>query len=224
MQDVEQLQRDLEEVVAGLSPDARRVWGEIEGDAERFAHGEDVAPEFPSGFDELLQSERDAVLRAVRLSEELHAALGAENEGMAALMRQAEGVITRAQELEPSLGDNPTLGEAIAALERHGVNSGLSPELEEMMVRVPTTETRIVPSYYPDFADAEKVRVWDGSEQAEAWAKLMDFRDECISASVGHLAGMGLENIDYAGLVASLWAIDEEEAADYIRKRQEGGK
>lgn len=220
MQDVEQLRRELEEAIADLSPDARRVWDEIEENAERTASGEDVAPDLPAGFDNLPPSERDALLQTLRLSGELRAALAAEDEGMAALMNQAAGVITRAQELEPSIGDNPTLGEAIAALERHGINPGLSPELADMVVKVPASGERTVPAYYPDFTDANMVRKWDGSEQAEAWAKLVNFRDECISASVGHLAGTDFENIDYAGLVAFLWNMDEEEAAEVVRRRQ----
>jgi hypothetical protein len=112
------------------------VWDEIEEDAKRFVDGEDVVPELPSGFDNLPSSERDALLGALQLEEELHASMAAENEGMAALMRQAKGVIKRAQELEPGIGDNATLEEAIAALQRHGVNPGLSPELEDMVVEV----------------------------------------------------------------------------------------
>ena len=226
MRDTEQLRRDLGEIVAGLSADARRVWDEIEEDAKRFVDGEDVVPELPSGFDNLPSSERDVLRGALRLSEELHAAVGAENEGMAALMGQAAGVIARAQEVEPGIGDNPTLEEAIAALKRHGVNPGLSPELEDMVVRVPTgesdamSEERTVPAFYPNFADADKVRSWDGSEQAEAWAKMMSFRDECIAASVGDLAGMDFEDMDYRGLIALLWNIDEEDAAEIVRRRQ----
>jgi hypothetical protein len=202
------------------------VWHEIEKDAKRFVDGEDVVPELPSGFDNLPSSERDALLGALQLSEELHASMEAEKKGMAALVRQAKGVIKRAQELEPGIGDNATLEEAIAALKRHGVNPGLSPELEDMVVRVPTgesdamSEERTVPAFYPNFADADKVRSWDGSEQAEAWAKMMSFRDECIAASVGDLAGMDFEDMDYPGLIAFLWNLDEEEAAEIVRRRQ----
>ncbi len=82
------------------------------------------------------------------------------------------------------------------------------------------SEERTVPAFYPDFADAENLSAWDGSEQAEAWARMTHFRDECISASVGHLAGMDFEDMDYRGLIAFLWNIDEEEAAEIVRRRQ----
>jgi len=82
------------------------------------------------------------------------------------------------------------------------------------------SEQRKVPGFYPDFANADKFRAWDGSEQAKAWAKLMDFRDGCISASVVDLEGMDFENIDYRGLIALLWNIEEEEAREVVRRRQ----
>jgi len=87
-------------------------------------------------------------------------------------------------------------------------------------VEVP--KTRMVPTSYPDFTDADKFRRWDGSEQAESWARLIDYRDECIAASVGELAGTGIENIDYAGMIALLWAIGEDEAEEIVRRRQRG--
>ncbi len=220
MRDIEQLRRDLEEAVAGLSPAARRVWEAVQEREKRMTAGEDVEFEMPPGHDALLPSERDDLLRALRASAEVHAANAEENAGMSALMRQAAGVIRRAQELEPGLGDEITLGEAMAILERHGESSGLSPELADMVVEVP--ETRMVPTFYPDFTDADKFRRWDGSEQAEAWARLMDYRDKCIAASVGELAGTGIENIDYAGVIALLWAIGEDEAEEIVRRRQQG--
>lgn len=218
MRDIEQLRRDLEEAIAGLSPEARSVWEAIQEREQRMAHGEDVEFEMPPGHDALLPSERDNLLKALRASAEVHAANAEEHAGMSALMRQASGVIRRAQELEPGLGDKITLGDAIAVLERHGEASGLSPELEDMLVEVP--KTRMVPTFYPDFTDADKFRRWDGSEQAEAWARLMDYRDECIAASVGELAGTGIENIDYVGMIALLWDIGEDEAEEIVRRQQ----
>jgi hypothetical protein len=82
------------------------------------------------------------------------------------------------------------------------------------------SEERAVPAYYPDFADADTWRPWDDSEQAHAWAKLRDFRDECIAASIGELAGMDFRPIDYAGLLAALWGIDEGEAKRIVLERQ----
>ena len=137
MQDSEQPRRDLEEAVAELSPDARRVWDAIEEAGQRAARGEEVAAEMPPEYDDLLRSEQAALLRAVRLSGDAHAAGAAENEGMAALLRQAGGVIRRARELNPGIGDDLTLGEAVAVLRRHGVSPGIPPELAEMVVEVP---------------------------------------------------------------------------------------
>jgi hypothetical protein len=137
MHDVEQLRRDLEEAVAELSPDARRAWDTLEDAAGRVAAGEDVAPEMPPEYDDLLPSEQAALLRVVPLSGALYAARAEEEEGMVALMYQLEGVIGRAQELEPGLGEGVTLGEAVAAPKRHGVSAGISPELEDLVVEAP---------------------------------------------------------------------------------------
>jgi hypothetical protein len=82
------------------------------------------------------------------------------------------------------------------------------------------SEERTVPAFYPDFADADTWRPWDGSEQAEAWAKLRDFRDGCIAASIGEFASMDFRPIDYAGLISALWGIDEDEAKQIILERQ----
>jgi hypothetical protein len=51
---------------------------------------------------------------------------------------------------------------------------------------------------------------------------LMNFRGECIAASLGELAGMDLRLIDYAGLIAFLWNIDKDEAAEIVRRRRGG--
>ena len=48
MQDIERLRRDLEEAIAELGPDARRVWEAIEEGNERAARGGEVpAPRCP---------------------------------------------------------------------------------------------------------------------------------------------------------------------------------
>lgn len=226
MRDIEQLRRDLEEAVAALSPDARRVWETLqEYEEARVEGGEEHAVELPPGYSALPPSEQEALVRVLRASAEVNAAQAEENEGIAALMHQAVGVILRAQELEPGLGDNPALEDAIAVLKRHGEPSGLSPELSDMVVEVPTErsetgEERVSPAFYPDFTEADKLRRWDGSEQAEAWARLMTFRDECIETTVEMLAGMGIEDIDYAGVLGLLWGIGADEAAEIVRRRQ----
>lgn len=140
MQDIEQLRRDLEDAVAELGPDARRVWDAIEEGNRRLARGEEVPAELPPGYDALPPSEQDALIRAVQASADLHGAEAEEEEGMVSLMRQGEGVIRKARELEPAAGDDLKLGEAVAILRRHGVNPGISPELEGMVVEVPVEE------------------------------------------------------------------------------------
>jgi hypothetical protein len=103
-----------------------------------------------------------------------------------------------------------TFGEAIEVLKAHGEEL---PELD--------TE-RAVPAFYPDFTNPDQWRRWDGSEQAEAWARLMESREAAILASVGDLAGADIEGIDYAGLIAFLWNLDEDEAVEFVQRRQSG--
>ena len=81
---------------------------------------------------------------------------------------------------------------------------------------------RPVPAFYPEFTDADQFRRWDGSDQAEAWARLMEAREAAILASIGELAGAGVEGTDYTGLIALLWNLDEDEAAEFVRQRQSG--
>jgi len=140
MRGIEQLRRDLEEAIADLSPAARSVWEALEAHEARMESGEEPPIELPPGYDDLLPSEQDALGRVLQASAEVHAAAAEESAGMFAGMRQAADVIRRAQELEPGLGDEITLGEAMAILERHGESSGLSPELADMVVEVPTQE------------------------------------------------------------------------------------
>jgi hypothetical protein len=80
---------------------------------------------------------------------------------------------------------------------------------------------RTLPAYYPDFADADSWRPWDNSEQARAWAKLRDFRDGCIAASISELVGMDFRPIDYAGILAALWGIDEEKAKQIVLQQMD---
>jgi hypothetical protein len=50
----------------------------------------------------------------------------------------------------------------------------------------------------------------------------MEVRDAAILASIGDLADVGIEGTDYAGLIALLWNLDEDEAAEFVRQRQSG--
>jgi hypothetical protein len=113
-----------------------------------------------------------------------------------------------------------TLGEALEVLKARGEE--LADPDTARPVAVPQGGGRAVPAFYPEFADAEQFRRWDGSEQAEAWALLMDARDAAILASVGALAGAGVEGTDHAGVIALLWNLDADEAAEFVRRHRGG--
>jgi hypothetical protein len=49
-------------------------------------------------------------------------------------------LIERARELDPSLGENATTGEAVAVLRQHGVPLGISDEVLEVIIWVPREE------------------------------------------------------------------------------------
>lgn len=131
MHDAERIESELKEVVAEMSPDARRVW-----EAIRESAGEQLPPE----YGDLLPSEQAALGRAVRTMIDLRTALAEQDAGVAALARQMRSVFVRAEQLEPALvGKNVTLGEAVGVLERHGERTGISPEVFDMSFRVPKT-------------------------------------------------------------------------------------
>jgi hypothetical protein len=111
-----------------------------------------------------------------------------------------------------------TLGEALDVLRVHGKER---PDLDtQRLAAVPQEGERTVPAFYPDFTDADQWRRWDGSEQAEAWARLMESREAAILASVEDLAGVGIEGTDYARVIAALWNLDEDEAAEFVRRQR----
>jgi hypothetical protein len=209
----------------GLSPTGRRALEEINALEAEYA---ETAPE--AGLDkvaeilrELPSSDREIVARISLLKAHAHEGRAAEYLEDARQSQLALAVIERAQELERGAGFEPsedmTLREALTVLELHGEDV---PEIDaQRVVVIPPEETRRdVPAFYPDFADADTWRRWDGSEQAEAWAKLRDIRDKCIDASVGEVAGMDFRPIDYAGVIAALWGIEKDEAAELVRRRQ----
>ena len=81
-------------------------------------------------------------------------------------------------------------------------------------------EERTVPVYVPVWEDANKVRPWDGSGQAETWASLMEFRDRALAESVARVLAAGeADDTDVLGLVSFLWGIDESEVAKILRRR-----
>lgn len=136
----------IERLTARLSPAGR----EVERKMRALAPGADTPPaedaelkararETAKLADGLSGTDRSLINRIMGLRAQAHGHQAEEHEGMAALMHQAAGVIARAQELESDLGEDTTVEEAIAVLRRHGELSGLSPELADMVVEVPTT-------------------------------------------------------------------------------------
>lgn len=83
-------------------------------------------------------------------------------------------------------------------------------------------DERRVPVYVPVWKDASKVRLWDGSAKAQAWANLMDFRDRALAESAARvLAAGGADDTDVLGLVSFLWGIDESEVAKIVRRHMD---
>jgi hypothetical protein len=81
-------------------------------------------------------------------------------------------------------------------------------------------DERRAPAYVPVWEDANRVRPWDGSARAQAWANLMDFRDRALAESAARvLAAGGADDTDVLGLVSFLWGIDEGEVAKILRRR-----
>jgi hypothetical protein len=74
--------------------------------------------------------------------------------------------------------------------------------------------------YVPVWKDANRVRPWDGSGEAQAWASLMDFRDRALAESAARvLAAGGADDTDVLGLVSFLWGIYESEVAKILQAR-----
>ena len=81
-------------------------------------------------------------------------------------------------------------------------------------------DQRTVPVFVPVWEDANRVRPWDGSAKAQAWASLMDFRDQALAESAARvIAAGGAYDTDVLGLVSFLWGIDESEVAKILRRR-----
>jgi hypothetical protein len=222
----------IERLVERLSPEGRTALEELDilgaGLAETESE-ESMAPEMERHLEGVMDrvnalsdEEQQIIAQILQLSARAHESRAEEYADDARHAMLAVSVIERVQELERVEGREPsasmTLLEALAVLERHGEDA---PAIDtERVVEVPQEERRTVPAYYPDFADADIWRAWDDSSQAEAWAKLRDFRDMCIAHSVSELAGMDFRPIDYAGVIAALWGIEKEEAAEIVRQRQ----
>jgi hypothetical protein len=224
----------IERLTAKLSPAGRRALEELDTLGDALADTENIDTMTPEtqdrlgavvNFTDALGAEdRQLIARIAELTGRAYDERGKEYADEAKQARLAVEVIERAQALERAVGNEPdesmTLGEALLVFAAYGepVPEYLEVDRE---VEVPTTE-RTVPAFYPNFTDADEWKRWDGSEQAEAWTRLMEFREAAIVASIGELAGIGVEDTDYAGVIAALWGIEEDEAAEFVRLRQGG--
>lgn len=214
----------IERLTESLSPEARGILERVEA-LEPVAETDPADPELAVALIESLPDEdRATIYRIVELKARAYQRQGEEYKEGARFASQAVGLIDRALDLERADGREPgedmTLGEALEVLKAH--DRGL-PGPEARSPRAgPHDGERTVPALYPDFTDADKWRRWDGSEQAEVWARLMESREAAILASVGDLAGADVADIDYAGVIAALWNLDEDEAAEFVRRRQSG--
>jgi hypothetical protein len=79
-----------------------------------------------------------------------------------------------------------------------------------------------VPVYVPVWEDANRVRPWDGSAKAQAWANLMEFRDQALAESAARVLAAGEpHDTDVLGLVSFLWGIEESEVAKILGRRMD---
>jgi hypothetical protein len=126
--------RRLGEARRQLSPEGvavlERVIADESGDLEAII----------AAMESLPASDRHVLVGISRFFAEAYDARIRESEGWVDLHRHLAGFIVRARELEPSVGEGATLGEAIVVLKRHGEPLGISDEVPEMMVWVPREE------------------------------------------------------------------------------------
>ncbi len=87
------------------------------------------------------------------------------------------------------------------------------------------SEERYVPAFYPDFADADRWKTWDGSAYAEIWAAVQALRAEAIVTSAVMLARGGqvgdIGTVDVGGLAATLWAMRDDEVMQILHANYE---
>ena len=207
-----------------MSPEGREILKRVEALAP--ASETDMADPGPAVelIESLPDKDRAAVHRLIELKARAYQHRGERYADEARIASQAVGLIDLALGLERAAGREPagsmTLGEALEVLKTRGEE--LADPDTARPVAVPQGGGRTVPAFYPEFADAEQFRRWDGSEQAEAWARLMDARDAAILASVGALACAGVKGTDHAGVIALLWNLDGDEAAEFVRRHRGG--
>ncbi len=220
----------VESLIGRLSPEGRKVQAELDAIMDTLDpdtledEGEALMEQAMDRMERLPEEDRALLQQIARLKARAYEQRGEEYMGEARYFEEIAGLIDRALELERAAGRDPgegmTLGEALEVLKAHGE---AVPDLgTERVVEVPQGGGRTVPAFYPDFANPNTLKRWDGSAQAEAWARLMESREGAILASVGDIAGVGVEGTDYAGVIAFLWNLDEDEAAEFVRRRQAG--
>src|ERR687898_1766064 len=217
----------IEQLTRSLSPEGCEVLELVEALAP-VTETDSANPEPAAALIESLpDADRTTIYRIMGLKGRAYQREAEEHAEEARFASQAVAVIDHARDLERAAGREPdagmTLGEALEVLKAHGKER---PDLDtERLVDVSQKGERTVPAFYPDFTNADQFRRWDGSEQAEAWARLlMEVRDAAILASIEDLADVGIEGTDYAGLVALLWNLDEDEAAEFVRQRLSGSR
>jgi hypothetical protein len=192
----------IDQLTRSLSPEGLKILGRVEA----LAPTAETDPTDPAPAVALIETlpdaDRTAIYRIMELKARAYRQRAEEDLDEARFARQAVGLIDHALALERAAGREPdegmTLGEALEVLKAHGKEL---PDLDTERLAIVLQEgERPVPAFYPEFTDADQWRRWDGSEQAEAWAQLMESREAAILASVGDLAGADIEGIDYAGL------------------------
>ncbi len=122
--------RRIGEARRHLSPEGVAV---LEGIIAETGSLEDVIVAMES----LPASDRRVLVDVSRFFAEAYDARIRESQGWTDLHRQLAGLIVRARELDPSLGEGTTLEDAIPVLKRYGEPVGVSDEVLEMIVEVP---------------------------------------------------------------------------------------
>ncbi len=110
---------------------------------ERLLAQADTPEDLVAALEPLPLGEANTILALNKLFVEAYDAAREENQGWISLFRQEGEIFRRAQELDPAFaarGASVTLGEAVAVLKRHGQPVGISDEVLEMIVEVPTEE------------------------------------------------------------------------------------
>ena len=125
-----EMPRRIGEARGELSPEGVAV---LEGIIAETGDLEDII----AAMESLPASDRRVLVSVSRFFAEAYDARMRESQGWADLHLQLAGLILRARELEPSLGEGATLGEAIVVLKRHGEPLGISDEVLEMVVELP---------------------------------------------------------------------------------------